>query len=46
MNEDLDDEGPLRWRIHRPHPCLDVHASEDTPAAVIAALALTDFAPC
>lgn len=44
VNEDLDDEGPLRWRIHRPHLCLDVHACDDTPAAVIAALALTPTA--
>ena len=41
VNEDLDDEGPLRWRIHRPHLSTDVHACDDTPAAVIAALALT-----
>jgi len=38
---------PLPWQIRRKagHP-VTIHASEDTPAAVIAALALTDFAPC
>lgn len=38
---------PLPWQIHhkagRP---VTIHASEDTPAAVIAALAITDAAPC
>lgn len=43
LNDELVDT-PLPWQIHRKAGRLvTVHASEEIPAAVIVALALTDF---
>ena len=43
VSEDLDDKGPLRWRIRRSDLRLEVRASDDTPPTVIAAFALTEL---